>query len=365
MRLKKIVLLLLFLNKCYLHQAQITLDFKEDKKRLKLNGNIDTLFQTEYLVRDNFGTLVKIQDKSNEEIFVFDNSQRVTSYRETRDGKLEENNFIFYREDSSFVEVKWTKHGVSRIQQFKFDSRGNILEELYFNNDTLFDKKMCKYNDKDSLIEYKEYEKGGGISQFRSWEYDSSNNITKKLHYNNNGWYSNEFFSYKNNKLESSVRYDRDEKKSSQSSYSYDKSNRLIMKVTEWENTKQKYKDTYSYDVKGNLLEHKEYIQQASDYFEQSRVWLYSYDKYDRLVFEGREESGGAFYKHIIKYDHLGNIIEEENIYNHGKETSKSISQFEYDERSNWIKSIHKYIRDTSNMTDVSMTLTQRTIIYK
>jgi len=95
-------------------------------------------------------------------------------------------------------------------------------------------------------------------------------------------------------------------------------------------------------------------------------VSFFKYDEKGRLISEGYDNSDGTFGKHYYKYDHFGNLIQQEDIYNFGKETSKSTLEFEYDERNNnWIRKTRKYISDTTKMTDVSISLTERTIVYK
>jgi antitoxin component YwqK of YwqJK toxin-antitoxin module len=365
MSIKNIIVLLLNVNLAYTCDAQIVYGLTADKERLQLKGSIDTLIQIEYLVLDQFGTLVKEEGKSQEEIYAFDNSQRVTYYKETEDGKLEADIFISHKEDSNFMESKWAKNGASRAQQFKLDDRGNILEKLDFRNDSLIKKEICEYNEKDSLIEYKHYEKGGKLSLFLSFEYDSNNNLINKIYYNNNGWYSKVVFSYKNNMLVSSVDYDHNEKESSRCLYSYDQSNRLVLKITEGENPKDKYKHTYSYDAKGKLLEYKVYDNSSTGVFEQSMAKFYKYDENGRLITDAIEYSNGTFSRHLYEYNQQGNLIQQEDIYNFGKETSKSTLDFEYDERNNWIKKTSRHIKDTSRMTDVSVYVTERIIVYK
>ena len=183
--------------------------------------------------------------------------------------KIEGTKFDVNRDRGSY-EYKYT---------YKYDEKGNMIEENYYKSSELNYKSKYKYDEKGNKIEENWYNSAGGLWYKLTYKYDVKGNKIEQINNNADG---SLFYKY---------------------TYKYDvKGNKIE------ENINRKY--TYKYDVKGNMIE-----------------------------FNG-SNADGSLVRRTYKYDVKGNIIEMNDYNDDGSLRDKKTCKFEveFDRMGNWIK---------------------------
>lgn len=81
------------------------------------------------------------------------------------------------------------REDLSYRYDFKYDSKGNRVEELYYykSNDSLYSHNLVKYNEKGHIIEIKECDGNGKLTGRRTSKVDENGNILEQINYNSDG----------------------------------------------------------------------------------------------------------------------------------------------------------------------------------
>lgn len=331
--MKKIIAVLLTL---FFKQYLIS-QIRPIDNHLDLKGNVKSAIEFIYGVKDYFGDLVQIDSsKYRKDFYEIDDKNRIVKFKRIEDGLLDEEIEFSYISKQNMEQMSYKKNGSFYIVQHKFDSNKNIIEHNKFRNDTLEIKEIAKYDEKDSLIEFKQYGEDGELGNHFSWKYDKfGNEITCVQRYESGSYYRHSSKYNSNNKIIESKTFDANGEINRSETYVYDNQNRLINIISSNQVT-----STYKYSNEGNIIEK----------ISLGRKYIYKYDSLNRLVFENENfVSGNKYSEKSYEYDNIGNLVEEQSTYfrNHLKEqTTKYITYFKYDSIGNVIKEIHNSYKD-------------------
>ncbi|HET8885820.1 MAG TPA: hypothetical protein VFM70_05650 [Salinimicrobium sp.] len=212
-----------------------------------------------------------------------------------------------------------------------YDIRGNHIQDLRLEGDTVVFKYIIEYNEKDLMTKQTGYEENGDISSVLLYEYDENGNRIsyrqlddtggilghQKRKYNalnqNTELYnldkkSNEFYlSYKffyndNGLYQSTETYNSDGKLISTTEYEYDNGNlvKLIRRLNG-----RKYKTSYEYDSQGRIIK-KKYHRKRNVILNGKKIVLnqweekFEYDDENNLIL--KISSGNGLNFQIEKY---------------------------------------------------------------
>lgn len=235
-----------------------------------------------------------------------------------------------FTENTSRVENSRAGESYVEIQtNYVFNDAGNKIEFNSYINNELMEKTTYYYDIKGNKIK----EKISGLTDI--FNYDNKNNLIEWSRFRENSLDFKHIYTYNSNG-------NLIEDKSSDgflTTYSYDKNgNKTENAYYIWGKALNYKKDlkhriTYKYDNNKNLIERNEYNPAESSFNQPARniVQSYKYDNKGNLV---EEIENGI--KHFYKYDNYKNLIEETS----NTSDDKTIYQYEYDKRMNWIKKI-------------------------
>jgi len=232
----------------------------------------------------------------------------------------------------------------------RFDHKGNVIEEVYYQSDSVDQRLSYRYDNKENKVEYVNYLGNGSKVLFKqNITYDNAGKKIREERYNGSD-YQIIKYNYENNKLSEIIRsniYGNVEhkrtfkytgnictidiinekgQKTGEIRNKYDDNNNII-ESTEYD-IKGKVKEKYLYEFEGNLVQEKvKYVLGNFIYKEE-----YEYGNNGNLIKVIKKESEGKQYiSNIYKYDAQGNLIEEEWYDNHPKDNSTK--KYFYDEK--------------------------------
>lgn len=225
----------------------------------------------------------------------------------------------------------------------KFDYKGNIIEEIYYQAGTVDQKLSYKYDNNENKVEFINYNGDENRVMFKqNITYDNSTRKIREERYNGLDYQIIKYSYNDNNKLAKIVRSDiygnvehkrifeysgnvcnidiySDEKHiSGKITNKYD-NNDNIVETIEYDQ-KGKVKEKYEYNFENNLVKEKtKYISNNFIYKE-----TYEYDSDRNLVKILKEQpKGKTITNNIYTYDIKGNLIEEQWYDNNPNEYSK------------------------------------------
>ncbi|HEY9701713.1 MAG TPA: hypothetical protein V6C58_04670 [Allocoleopsis sp.] len=254
-----------------------------DVEKENLYGQVKSIKEYVLETVDSFG-VIKIVDSTINYFKLFNIDEKIIEEFE-------------YAGDSDSITSKKT---------FRYDYRGNIIEEIKFYRDNAGEKKSIQryiYN----------YNSNGDISE-ATLIYATDSLITRRLiKYNNRG-----------KKIEE-ISYESDGKISKRVIYKYDNKENIVEKISYNSNGKLEYNSTYKHDVHGNEIEETKY------------------------------NSDGSLEK--FKIDKNGNMTERTSYDADGNLKDDVTIKYEIDKNGNWIKK-------TSNQGSKEKIIVARRIEY-
>jgi hypothetical protein len=284
--------------------AQVAVKAKTDVAMAGLKGKV------KQVTRNRFEAIIKgteispgkpiLLTEGENNIYIFDEKERELE-RQIYFGKTT----IFrpvstssYNKDASLKETsvysirmgKWYK------TSYKLDKNGYVIEQdNHLEDGGIYSKSKIKYDAKGNMIELCEYGADEALTSKNTYKYDDQGSQVETVHYKPNG----------------SIDY------SSKSKYVYDIKGNLVEKANYTMDDKLTTKLTYVYDERGNKIEQALY-----------------------------NSEGGLMSRSTHQYDKVNNEIEAYTYDGNGKQTSKYVATFEYDEKDNWIKLITYFNND-------------------
>jgi hypothetical protein len=259
---------------------------------------------------------------------------------------------------------------------YNLNSRNQVIEHLFYEQDTLVSKETAKYNENDSLIEYKRYGKNGSLSSMKQFQYDANNRLiySKDVY---ESWQREEQIEYSAGKLIKSKKiFDTLGRHIYTWHYKYDENKKLaqILEKNEQDKNHQD-KTVYEYDSFGNQNKKLEYHMSDGLNFTLRTVTEYKYDSHNLLIEETRKhrksnnnEEWYTVHHNSYKYDKQGNKTSEEeySYYPDMKNLDyKKLVLFEYDSHGNCLKEIFSSTNEMNKPFEtLEKSVAERKIIY-
>jgi hypothetical protein len=254
----------------------------------KLKGKVKSITEMKYPVIENFGKLVKKNEKAIETHFIkLNNNGNILI-----EIGYDKDSLILYSYSNDYNE----RH--QRTEHKQFDKDGNVEWVTKYT-----------YNDNGKLIVDSSFYNGVNFSYMHNYEYDEDGNLTEKNEYNSNGNFSSKYI------------------------YVYNLKKQLIEEKGYNSQREQNIHITYKYDEFENLFK--------KEYFKNNKVtatYEYEYDKNRNLI----EEKGIGENKYnllISKYTYN----EQGDCTGSGTFKITHTSKFDYDRNENWVKSTNYY----------------------
>jgi hypothetical protein len=267
-----------------------------DLKDMKLNGKVKSITESNYEAIEKFGEIIK-GERSGTNEFSFDRKllfnekgNLIEEKKYKLDGNLDSKSFCNFDENQNKIERIFYDSSVKPILRwtYKYDGKGNLIEENKIQILSRLDSLMANYNGKNTNSNY---------STKTLYKYDDSGNLFEKSIYKSDG---------------SLV---------SKNIYKYDLKGKLVEDDTYNSNGSLHCTNTFKYDDNGNKSEDKS----VGKFF---------------------------FQKHTIKYDQYGNQIEINSGYQEVGIDATSAYKYEFDNHNNWIKKIEFYNNTTKHIIE-------------
>ncbi len=296
--------------KSIIYDNQIREFSKEGKliewKSIVEDGKID--FKNIYLYDEN-GKITEERSYNYDDNLSTSNDKKISNRKkiykyDNLGNKIEYVEYIQYDDLSE-------NHIVNR-EIYNYDNRGNRIKEyVYQTYNGIFKISVVrKYDDNGNQIEWKNYN-DGYLKDQETFKYDDDSNLVEYTHYNAfDGVDPTYVFDYEGNE----TIYDKNE-------------------VTYLDS-----KHNYKYNNNGNILEINIFREDCEEY-----------------EFDSSEED--CNFRITMEYDKYGNEITNKEYNSAGKLVSKCTSEYEFDNKNNWIKKV-VFINDKQEYKE------QREIIY-
>ncbi len=243
------------------------------------------------------------------------------------------------------------KSVTSILGTYHYDLQGHKIEYFRKTMSLETEKKTFKYDSKGNIIEEKEFLANGKLRRKQIFEYDEFDNLTSKIdscHYFSKHTFKNNY--NESSKIIEAQAYDSENKYLGKTTFTYDKNQNKIMEsrfyndgrlhsytkyekgnIIEESNLTVTQKKNYKYNLKGNPVKRKAYNFDGS---------LYSITKYNKAgsrIKEVSYKSRDKGRKTIFKYDSHGNPVKSISYDKTGMKHKTSYKTF-YDHEGNWIK---------------------------
>ena len=183
---------------------------------------------------------------------------------------------------TGYLEIPSSSRSVSELQK--------IIEEIDAEEDSVSQWREYEYDSSDNLIKLTSYSGDGSIMSWTEYEYDRSNNMIKETNYGKNGT------------------------PDKTTEYEYDNSNNLIKETQDFKSFE------YQYDSSNRLIKKKEYGNYGD---------LVSYVEYE--------------------YDNSNNVVKETTY--HSDDRIAYWTEYQYDSSNNLVKELFYYIADIAEYT--------------
>lgn len=314
---------------------------------LGINGDVESLNNTVYLVKERFGKIEKDKiidsvSRYNNEIFVleqvasnkqysydlFDNTNKkfnsdknLIEKRKYYNGELDQLSIISFDSKGLPIEfnlysVLYDKNGELKEESAEFaeDENGEYKEILINENGRLEERRFFKYDEEENLIEFNFYDGYGDLKNKSVFKYDSEGNRTEQRYYDENG------------ELEeiSILKYD-SENNLVEINY-YNGVDELIDKWILKYNSEGNRTEEAGYDKDGNL----------------TNRWTLKYTN-GKLIEIKRFDEANVYQNHLSYEYHSDKNTIETKFYKSDKKNAefKAKRLSKYDSKGNWIEAIY------------------------
>ena len=363
------------------------------EKKIKDKGNISSIEETYGTYREYFGELKKIDNPDDRQIkILYDSLER--PYQFIQSFKVFSRNLeclTSFKYNDSIIEIFTNgKTPVSSTADTYFETREiyflnqkkNITEKNVFRNNILTSKEVWKYNNQDSLLEYKSYREDGQIWEQKTLNYDTNGNISSKQENYQRampgipGIVSSQIsfepafretrYTYEGASGITEHIFDANKKELSKTfipkpTFEYDDLGRIIFKILKNGNVIKKTRYTYN-DY--NLIS-EEFFFTSSDggkTFLDNGYIHYKYDSQKKLIEKIYESTPTYLIREYFEYDIKGNLVKYEVFNDYSKERHR----FEYDNHGNWVKYTTESLSNLAKPFDSQdKTVIERIITYR
>lgn len=265
-----------------------SLEFRTDLQKMNLNDKVKSISEFSYEAIDKFGVISK--------------------GKKIRESPFEIDKYILFNEVGNQVEEDHynSEGNLFLTYTFEYDDKGNQVEwNTHYSASNLDEKLIYKYDSKGRKIEMIKYNSSGSLDVKCTYKYDEQGNLID--------WNTFNEFGYK-----------------------YDEQGNVIDWNAFNEFGKLINKTIYKYDDIGNQIEMKWYDSDGNILARHT----YNYDDKGNKIEVNWHTPTAFIPRFIYKYDYHRNIIEEYIYNSEGSLDLKKSYEYEYDNKSNWIKKI-------------------------
>jgi hypothetical protein len=225
-----------------------------DLIKKNLLGKVNSLRQFSYVAIEKFGEISKGE----------------------RGSEISKNMEIIFNENGNEIEInQWESSGNRGIKRIlKYDIKGNLIEENSYNPDgSLLAKVKLEYDDKGNKVGLnRSFPAYLGYVENEIYKYDSKGNLIEENHYNPDGltFMVKREYDDKGNEVETN-RYNPDGSLGGKWTHKYDSKGNLI------EDNSVHFKSSFKYDDKGNKIESNSYNSDGN--LDSKNTYKYTFDK--------------------------------------------------------------------------------------
>ena len=252
LKLYSLLILTFFLFNCSADKIDAIDKELNDLTKKNLLGKVNSLRQFSYVAIEKFGEISKGERASGSES---GNSKNME---------------IIFSENGNEIEInQWESSGNRGIKRiFKYDIKGNRIEENYYQPDgSLLAKVKLEYDDKGNKVKQnRSFPEYLGIVENGTYKYDSKGNLIEENHYNLNGLALTLKPEYDDNgnKVETN-RYNPNGSLGGKWTYKYDTKGNLIEDNSYKSDGSLDIRRTFKYDDKGNEIESSSHKPRGKD----------------------------------------------------------------------------------------------------
>ncbi|GJQ07770.1 hypothetical protein CAPN010_19280 [Capnocytophaga cynodegmi] len=277
---------------------------------------------------------------STKSIWKYNEKEELIEYIRYEDETVSRKEKHIYKEvgeRGNLVKTIWCeyKFGETFNVERYYNEHEKLIEEIHYEeNGTISSKETWKYNDKGNKIENIWYNKNGKIVKKTS-KYDDKGNLIEETYYDRFG---KEFLKYndKGNLIEE-IKYNRNGKIDFKETREYNNQGNLIEEIRYRRDGKIDFKETWKYDSQGNKMERYEGRQDRKKW--QEAFSKFTYENNRTTIERVRYTNGNISSEETWRYDEKGKLIEvsERKKQNTGK-WKEELTKYEHDDQDNWIQ---------------------------
>ncbi len=263
-----------------------------DRGEMNLQGNVKSLSTTTYEIVNIFGKISKGEP--------FSESSPETIY--------------FNKSGYETMLIKYYSNGtISSKQSFTYNNQNKIVEENYYNDNSLESKILHIFDNNGHKFETTSYYGDGSLKYKKVYTNDFKGNLIEENHYNSDGELSARTvykYDYNGNQIERSKTVNV-------------KSGNNVVKT----------QNLYKYDLNGNMIESAMYKQDGSLFIKQNM----EYEDGRQTGFSTAFGDKSGYSEVNYKYDQWENIVSTIKREYDPISTSEYTAEFKYDSKNNWI----------------------------
>jgi hypothetical protein len=177
-KIKYIAFLFMILASCSDHANKYTRygDGWEDISKVKgVYGRVKSIIETRYSIEFKFGEWQK-EGEADYTTFIFDKDSRLTY----RYGSLKEDTAVLkYDGEGKLIERVWLFKDGTAFSVYEYSDENKRQKETNYSNGEKFIS-VSTFDKLNNLVELNLYTYDGSLSNKRSYEYDSHNNLVKE-----------------------------------------------------------------------------------------------------------------------------------------------------------------------------------------
>jgi hypothetical protein len=290
-------------NKRFWHYAPKELIFKIVNK-YDNSGNVIEV--SEYDKMNNLTSKQKYNSKGSiiEEVRTYDTTKNYWEEQRKNDPPCCIRRYIYnYDSNGTLIEKREGDESQRTFlsQSYKYDDKGNKIEEVSYKTGPLPEKIIYKYDSIGNIIEEVSYDKNGIIHKKKNYQYNGSGNKIEENYFDHKNWGRLKIDRKSINIQDPNFEY----MLTATSTFNYDLKGNLIQESNFFPKDSLENRLIYKYDLIGNQIENIFYNADGTIVWKRN----YAYNS-SRNIIEYTQNKNGAKEKYTCKYDSLGNIID-------------------------------------------------------
>jgi YD repeat-containing protein len=225
------------------------------------------------------------------------------------EGELEEKNTFAYESHGKVIEhvLLYAVEDVTEKRVMKRDEKGRLLEEIKYYGDDSGERTTYVYDEKDNLIERKQYDEEGNFQTHEIFTYDENASLLehKKLN-KDNVIEEHRSFLHPDKLTIVENEFNPDGSLATKTLFKFDDEGKELTAVQTTSDGKLVSAVATIYDEKNNVIE-----RQYKDFY--SKTIRYRYDETNRCIADELYDGNGMLLrKKLVDYDEEGNVVAEQ-----------------------------------------------------